>query len=190
LPQSVTLEHLSSRIAGSSPSPIYSKIALLFRSTRVIHVVTAVITAKGESIMTTSSEETALRAPASDRPEPSPKTKASKPARKPKGGAPSAKAAPAKGKASKKATPAKNAAKGKKTAKARESAGPREGSKTAQVVVMLQRKDGATITEIMRKMNWQKHTVRGFMAGAMKKGGYTVESFKPAGGERTYRINA
>jgi hypothetical protein len=29
---------------------------------------------------------------------------------------------------------------------------------------------------------------RGFMAGAMKKAGYTVESFKPEGGERTYRI--
>jgi hypothetical protein len=28
-------------------------------------------------------------------------------------------------------------------------------------------------------MGWQRHTVRGFMAGAMKKAGYTVESFKP-----------
>ncbi|MGO9965649.1 MAG: hypothetical protein ACLPY2_00095 [Bryobacteraceae bacterium] len=28
------------------------------------------------------------------------------------------------------------------------------------------------------------------MAGAMKKAGYTVESFKPDGGERTYRIKA
>jgi Protein of unknown function (DUF3489) len=40
------------------------------------------------------------------------------------------------------------------------------------------------------KMGWQRHTVRGFMAGAMKKAGYAVESFKPEGGERTYRINA
>jgi hypothetical protein len=54
---------------------------------------------------------------------------------------------------------------------------------------MLQRKNGATLAEIMAKMGWQKHTVRGFMAGAMKKAGYTVESFKPEGGERTYRIN-
>ena len=65
----------------------------------------------------------------------------------------------------------------------------RAGSKTAQVVAMLQRKDGATLAEIMQKMDWQKHTVRGFMAGAMKKAGYTVESFKPEGGERTYRIS-
>ena len=54
---------------------------------------------------------------------------------------------------------------------------------------MLQRKNGATLPEIMDKMGWQKHTVRGFMAGTMKKAGYTVESFKPEGGERTYRIN-
>jgi hypothetical protein len=55
---------------------------------------------------------------------------------------------------------------------------------------MLQRKNGATLGEIMKTMGWQKHTVRGFMAGAMKKAGYTVESFKPEGGERTYRINS
>ena len=109
--------------------------------------------------------------------------------RKAKGATPVAKGAPAKAKATKKATAAKNAPKGKKAAKAQETAGPREGSKTAQVVAMLQRKNGATLAEIMDKMGWQKHTVRGFMAGAMKKAGYAVESFKPEGGERTYRIN-
>jgi hypothetical protein len=87
------------------------------------------------------------------------------------------------------ATPNKKAHKAKKAAKAEESVGPREGSKTARVVAMMQRKDGATLAEIMEQMGWQKHTVRGFMAGAMKKAGYTVESFKPEGGERTYRIN-
>jgi hypothetical protein len=106
--------------------------------------------------------------------------------RKPKGGEQAAKGAPAKGKATKKATPAKKAPKAAKTP---ESAGPREGSKTAQVVAMLQRKNGATLAEIMDKMGWQKHTVRGFMAGAMKKAGYTVESFKSEKGDRTYRIN-
>ena len=109
--------------------------------------------------------------------------------RKAKGGAPAAKGAPAKAKATKKATAAKKAPKGKKAAKAQETAGPREGSKTAQVMTMLQRKNGATLAEIMDKMGWQKHTVRGFMAGAMKKAGYNVESFKPEGGERTYRIS-
>ena len=74
-------------------------------------------------------------------------------------------------------------------AKAPEDAGPREGSKTAKVVAMLQRKNGATLVEIMQTMGWLRHTVRGFMAGAMKKAGYNVESFKPEGGERTYRIS-
>jgi hypothetical protein len=91
--------------------------------------------------------------------------------------------------APKKTAPAKNAPKAKKAAKSQETAGPREGSKTATVVAMLQRKNGATLAEIMKTMGWQKHTVRGFMAGAMKKAGYTVESFKPEGGARTYRIN-
>lgn len=109
--------------------------------------------------------------------------------RKAKGRAQAAKGAPAKRKATKKATPAKNAPKAKKGAKAEETAEPREGTKTATVVAMLQRKNGATLPEIMKAMGWQKHTVRGFMAGAMKKAGYTVESFKPEGGERTYRIN-
>ena len=107
---------------------------------------------------------------------------------KAKAGAKAAKGAPAKGKSDKKATPAKNAPKAKKAAKAREPGTPREGSKQAQVVAMLQRKGGATLVEIMEKMGWQRHTVRGFMAGAMKKAGYNVESFKPEGGERSYRI--
>jgi hypothetical protein len=97
-------------------------------------------------------------------------------------------------KAGSKPTAAKGApakAKATKGAKLRDTpAGIREGSKTAQVVAMLQRKNGTTMAEIMDKMGWQRHTVRGFVAGAMKKAGYTVESFKPEGGERTYRINA
>ena len=119
--------------------------------------------------------------PTEDKPEP-------KTERKAKAGAQAAKGAPAKGKGSKKATAAKKAPKAKKADKAQETAGPREGSKTAQVVAMLQRKGGATLAEIMDKMGWQRHTVRGFMAGAMKKAGYTVESFKPESGERTYRL--
>ena len=85
--------------------------------------------------------------------------------------------------ATKKTTSRKNAPKAPKAAKT-----PRESSKTAQVVAMLQRQEGATLSEIMTSMGWQRHTVRGFMAGAMKKSGYAVESFKPEGGERTYRI--
>lgn len=109
--------------------------------------------------------------------------------RKAKGGARSPKVAPAKGKAAKKTIAGKGSPKPKKPAKTKEPAGPREGSKTAQVLAMLQRNNGATIAEVMKTMGWQRHTVRGFMAGAMKKAGYQVESFKPEGGERTYRLH-
>jgi len=108
--------------------------------------------------------------------------------KKAKAGARVAQGAPVQGKASKQATPAKAAPKGKKAGKAQEASAPRAGSKTAQVVAMLQRKNGATLAEIINKMGWQQHTVRGFMAGAMKKAGYSVESFKPEGGERTYQL--
>jgi hypothetical protein len=98
-----------------------------------------------------------------------------------------------KGKSSKKSTPTKKAPKTPRTkapkpAK-RESGAPREGSKTAQVVAMLQRKNGATLTEIMEATGWQAHSIRGFMSGALRGAGYEIESFKPEGGERTYRIN-
>jgi hypothetical protein len=104
--------------------------------------------------------------------------------------APAPNVAPAEPEPNKKAGRAKKAPKAPKVAKpAKTESGPREGSKTAQVVSMLQREGGATLAEIMTKMGWQKHTVRGFMAGTMKKAGFAVESFKPEGGERSYRIN-
>ena len=108
-------------------------------------------------------------------------------ARKVKVVAPTAKAAPAKSKVAKKAMPAKAMAKGEKRAKTQGTAA-RGGTKTAAVLALLQRRNGATISEIMQKMAWQRHTVRGFMAGPIKKAGYTVESFRPEGGERTYRL--
>src|ERR1035441_8074860 len=102
---------------------------------------------------------------------PKPESKPAKPKadKKAKGGAQAAKGAPAKAKSTNKTTAAKNAPKAKKAAKAEESAGPREGSKTTQVVATLQRKNGATLEEIMEKMGWQRHTVRGMMAGSLKK---------------------
>jgi len=108
--------------------------------------------------------------------------------RQAKRGARVAKGAPAKGKSARQATALKNAPRAKQTAQAPEVSVAGRGSKKAEVIAMLRRKNGATLSEIMRTMGWQKHTVRGFMAGAMKKAGHIVESFKPAGGERTYRL--
>jgi hypothetical protein len=64
----------------------------------------------------------------------------------------------------------------------------RENSKQASVIAMLQRPEGATITQICEATGWQSHTVRGTFAGAFKKKlGLAITSEKPEGGERVYR---
>jgi hypothetical protein len=65
----------------------------------------------------------------------------------------------------------------------------RDNSKQAQVIAMLKRPEGATIAQICEATGWQAHTVRGTLAGALKKRlGLTIVSDKPQGGERVYRI--
>ncbi|WP_363798435.1 DUF3489 domain-containing protein [Lysobacter firmicutimachus] len=64
----------------------------------------------------------------------------------------------------------------------------RGDTKLAMVVGMLMRPEGATIADIMAKTDWQQHSVRGFLAGAVKKKGYTVTNTKEGKGERVYRI--
>ena len=65
----------------------------------------------------------------------------------------------------------------------------RDNSKQAQVVAMLKRAEGATITQICEATGWQSHTVRGTFAGAFKKKlGLEITSNKADGSERTYRI--
>jgi Protein of unknown function (DUF3489) len=88
-----------------------------------------------------------------------------------------------------KATKAPKAA---KKAKARKPAGsgPRETSKTAQLIEMLKRPGGATLEEVMARFGWQVHTTRALMSAGgslTKKHGITVISEK-VGDSRTYRI--
>ena len=62
----------------------------------------------------------------------------------------------------------------------------RDGTKQAQLIAML--RDGATIDEMVAATGWQSHTVRGAMAGALKKRlGLTIASEKDERG-RVYRI--
>ena len=66
---------------------------------------------------------------------------------------------------------------------------PREGSKQALLIEMLQRPEGATIDEIVAAFGWQPHTVRGAIAGALKKKlGLDVTSEKVEGRGRVYRL--
>src|SRR6266487_3195908 len=61
-------------------------------------------------------------------------------------------------------------------------------SKTARVIALLQRPQGATLQVIMRATGWQSHSVRGFLSGQLKKKlGLKVRSAK-RDGQRVYSV--
>lgn len=69
-------------------------------------------------------------------------------------------------------------------------AAARAHSKAAAIIALLRRDGGATLEEMMATTGWQKHSVRGFMAGALKKRhGLTVTSVKTGQG-RSYRVES
>jgi hypothetical protein len=65
----------------------------------------------------------------------------------------------------------------------------RAGTKQAMLIEMLRTETGATIDEIVAATDWQQHTVRGAIAGALKKKlGLDVTSEKVEGRGRVYRL--
>lgn len=50
-----------------------------------------------------------------------------------------------------------------------------ETSKTARVITLLQRQDGASLDELVAETGWQRHTTRAALTGLRKKG-YVIAS--------------
>ena len=70
--------------------------------------------------------------------------------------------------------------------------GPREGSKTSQVIAMLKREGGTTLEEIVTAMGWQRHTTRALLSsgGSLTKNHGLVVTSEKVGDRRTYSIKA
>jgi hypothetical protein len=65
----------------------------------------------------------------------------------------------------------------------------RAGTKKARVLNLLQRRQGATLQDIMRATGWQAHSVRGFISGNLvKQMKLKVTTSTRASGERSYQI--
>ena len=80
------------------------------------------------------------------------------------------------------ATRAKAAAPGKRQ---------RQRTKKQIALSLLERPKGASISEMQGAMGWQAHSVRGFLAGTVRKmPGVTLVSDKIENGPRRYRIEA
>ena len=62
------------------------------------------------------------------------------------------------------------------------------GSKKARVITMLRSPDGATIAAMMKATGWQQHSVRGFLAGIVRKKLKLNLDSKKINGARFYRI--
>jgi hypothetical protein len=72
---------------------------------------------------------------------------------------------------------------------AQPSSSPHRGSKTAKILTLLKRPSGASLRQLQKATDWQAHSVRGFLSGAVKKKmGLRVISTKLADGTRTYRM--
>jgi hypothetical protein len=73
---------------------------------------------------------------------------------------------------------------------ATDSGAPREGSKTSQVIAMLERDGGTTLEEIVTAMGWLKHTTRAMLSagGSLRKKHGLIVTSEKVGDRRRYSI--
>ena len=64
----------------------------------------------------------------------------------------------------------------------------RQNTKIAAVVALLRRPEGASLEAICKATDWQAHSVRGAIAGSIKKKMGLIVSSVKSDGVRTYRI--
>ena len=62
-------------------------------------------------------------------------------------------------------------------------------SKQARVIAMLQSASGATIAAMMQQTGWQQHSVRGFLAGVVRKKLKLKLNSMKVDGDRVYHID-
>jgi uncharacterized protein DUF3489 len=63
------------------------------------------------------------------------------------------------------------------------------GSKQDSVIAMLKSPTGATIDAMMKATGWQQHSVRGFLAGVVRKRLKLKLGSKKVDGKRVYQIS-
>lgn len=72
---------------------------------------------------------------------------------------------------------------------AKAAASAQRATKSASLIALLKTKRGATLPEMMKATGWQQHSVRGFLAGTLRKRhGLKAVSEKPEDGPRRYRL--
>ena len=77
---------------------------------------------------------------------------------------------------------------GKRASRIQNLAPARRRSKTGRVLELLQRPSGATLKQLIAATQWQAHSVRGFLSGALKKKmGLKIVAAKGTAGDRSYR---
>ena len=99
-----------------------------------------------------------------------------------------AQAKPAKKAQSRRKAPARKTSKVKSAAKPSRKAAAI--SKQDSVIALLRRPDGATLDNLVKATGWQPHSVRGFLAGTVRKKLKLQLQSQKVNGRRTYRIKA